>query len=75
MKDDAMHVRIDGQELLINGMAEHLGKLNQKRHKKKQIHHLGRWADSKGERIKKTGRMVELYCSPFVKLGLSWKYE
>ncbi len=37
-----MHVRNDGQELLINWMAEHLGVLNQKRQKKKQIDHLGR---------------------------------
>jgi len=37
-----MHVRIDGQELLINRMAVHIGKLNQKKQKKNQIHHLGR---------------------------------
>ena len=42
MKDNAVHVRIDGQELLINGMAEHLGVLNMSQQKKKQINHLGR---------------------------------
>ena len=42
MKDNAVHVQKDGQELLINGMAVLIGRLNQKKQKKKQIHHLGR---------------------------------
>ena len=37
-----MHVRKDEQELLINGMAVHIGKLYQKRQKKNQIDHHGR---------------------------------
>ncbi len=50
MKDKAMHVRKDGQELLMTGMEILIRKYNQKKQNKNQVYLLGR-KDNYGELV------------------------